>query len=56
VCYDWTLIGTNTGPGGTGRAVRISGREAWRMHAHGIIADSVGSFDVADYERQLHGN
>jgi len=25
--YYWTLIGTNTGPGGTGRRVRISGFE-----------------------------
>jgi hypothetical protein len=55
VCYDWTLIGTNTGPGGTGRAVRITGREAWRMDVHGTIADSVGSFDVKEYERQLSG-
>src|SRR5262245_22172012 len=27
--YHWTLIGTNTGPGGTGKKVRISGREEW---------------------------
>src|ERR1700758_2589592 len=25
--YHWTLIGTNTGPGGTGNPVRISGVE-----------------------------
>ena len=25
--YHWTLMGTNTGPGGTGRRVRISGSE-----------------------------
>ena len=28
--YRWTLTGTNTGPGGTGRLVRISGFELWR--------------------------
>jgi uncharacterized protein (TIGR02246 family) len=55
VWYDWLLTGTNTGQGGTGRSVRINGREAWRMTADGLIADSIGSFDVVDYERQLHG-
>ena len=25
VLYRWTLVGTNTGPGGSGRRVRISG-------------------------------
>ena len=29
--YHWTLTGTNTGPGGTGRAVRISGYEEWAI-------------------------
>src|SRR5947208_6830370 len=28
--YHWTLTGTNTGPGGSGRAVRLSGIERWR--------------------------
>src|SRR3954471_8981465 len=27
----WTFTGTNTGPGGTGKSVRISGFEAWRF-------------------------
>ncbi|WP_461414403.1 nuclear transport factor 2 family protein [Gemmatimonas sp.] len=53
VWYDWVLTGTNTGPGGTGRPVRINGREAWRMTDNGLISDSIGSFDVVDYERQL---
>lgn len=51
--YHWTLTGTNTGPGGTGKAVRISGYEEWRIGADGLIAESQGHFDVADYERQL---
>ena len=53
VTYHWTLTGTNTGPGGTGRAVRISGYEQWRFDADGLIAESVGHFDAADYDRQL---
>jgi hypothetical protein len=53
--YHWTLIGTNTGPGGTGNPVRISGFESWQFGADGLIADSQGHFDTADYIRQLHG-
>jgi len=53
VTYHWTLTGTNTGPGGTGRDVRISGFEVWQMGANGLIASSQGSFDGADYNRQL---
>jgi len=51
--YAWTLTGTNTGPGGTGRAVRISGCEVWQLGADGLIAQSRGSFDAEDYRRQL---
>lgn len=29
--FRWTLIGTNTGPGGAGNAVRISGHEQWTI-------------------------
>ena len=51
--YRWTLTGTNTGPGGSGKAVRISGYEEWRFGADGLIAESKGRFDEADYKRQL---
>lgn len=51
--YRWTLTGTNTGPGGTGRPVRISGYEEWTFGADGVIADSQGHFDADDYNRQL---
>jgi hypothetical protein len=51
--YRWTLTGTNTGPGGSGKAVRISGYEEWRFGADGLIAESRGHFDEADYKRQL---
>jgi len=53
VLYRWTLIGTNTGPGGTGNAVRISGYEAWTIGADGLIAESKGHFDETEYQRQL---
>jgi hypothetical protein len=51
--FHWTLIGTNSGPGGTGRPVKISGREEWTIGPDGLVADSKGSFDEADYNRQL---
>jgi hypothetical protein len=51
--YHWTLIGTNTGPDGTGNPVRISGLESWRFDPDGLIAESQGQFDSADYMRQL---
>jgi len=51
--FHWTLIGTNSGPGGTGNRVRISGYELWKIGNNGLIAESKGHFDAADYERQL---
>ena len=54
--FHWTLIGTNTGPGGAGNRVRISGYELWKIDNNGLIEESKGHFDVAEYERQLkHG-
>ena len=52
--YHWTLIGTNTGPGGTGKAVRISGYEKWRIGVDGLIVESKGHFDDTEYQRQLN--
>jgi hypothetical protein len=51
--YHWTLTGTNTGPGGTGRRVRISGYESWLMDADCLILASQGHFDADDHKRQL---
>ena len=51
--FHWTLIGTNSGPGGTGNRVRISGYELWKIDNDGLIAQSEGHFDSAEYERQL---
>lgn len=51
--YRGTLRGTSTGPGGTGSLVRISGHEEWILGADGLIFKSLGTFDEADYKRQL---
>jgi hypothetical protein len=53
--FHWTLTGTNTGPGGTGKKVRISGYELWQFDNAGLIAESKGHFDSAEYELQLKG-
>ena len=53
VRFHWTLTGTNTGRGGTGKRVRISGYELWQIADDGLIAQSEGHFDTAEYERQL---
>jgi hypothetical protein len=54
--FRWTLTGTNTGPGGTGKNVRFSGYEEWTIDADGLIENSLGHYDAAEYERQLqHG-
>src|SRR4051812_13280752 len=51
--YRWTLTGTNTGLGGAGCRVCISGFETWSMHGDGLIEFSQGHFDAAEYRRQL---
>ena len=51
--YHWTLIGANTGPGGSGHRVRISGFERWQVGDDGLIAASEGQFDRSEYQRQL---
>jgi steroid delta-isomerase-like uncharacterized protein len=53
--FHWTLTGTNAGPGGSGKRLRISGYELWRIDNDGLIGESKGHFDAADYERQLKG-
>jgi ketosteroid isomerase-like protein len=47
----WKL--TNTGPGGSGLPVLVSGCETWTLGEGGLIAYSEGRFDAAGYERQL---
>lgn len=53
--FHWTFTGTNTGPGGTENRVKISGYELWKIDKDGLISESKGHFDAADYERQLRG-
>jgi predicted ester cyclase len=54
--YHWTFTGTNTGMGGTGKAVRITGFEEWTVGDGGLVVESRGSYDQDDYARQLeHG-
>jgi hypothetical protein len=52
--FYWTLIGTNTGAGGTGNKVRISGFEQWIFNEEGLVQESIGSFDAEEYNRQLN--
>ena len=51
--WRWTMTGTNSGPGGTGNAVRISGYEEMTINQDGLIGECKGHFDEADYKRQL---
>ena len=54
--YRWTFTGTNTGPGGTGQWVRISGFEQWTFGENGLVEHSRGHYDQAEYDHQLeHG-
>ena len=48
--FYWTLTGTYAR---TGNHVRISGYELWTIANDGLIAESSGHFDRAEYERQL---
>jgi nuclear transport factor 2 (NTF2) superfamily protein len=48
--YRWTFTGTSAE---TGRWVRIPGFEEWTIGADGLIAESRGQFDQAEYDRQL---
>jgi hypothetical protein len=50
--FHWTLTGTYAG---TGNRVRISGYELWKIDEAGLIAESSGYFDAAEYARQVQG-
>jgi hypothetical protein len=50
--FHWLWTGTNTGPGCTGKVVRIAGCEEWTMDPSGLIAKSDGHYE-AEYQRQL---
>lgn len=53
VIFHWIWTGRNSGPGGTGKSVRIQGHEEWMLGADGLIAESLGHYDEAEYQRQL---
>jgi hypothetical protein len=51
--YRWTFTGTSAE---TGVSVRVPGYEEWTIAPNGLIAESRGHYDQAEYERQLqHG-
>lgn len=49
----WTMRGTNTGSGGTGKSILISGYEAIEFDTEGLIAKAYGHFDQEEWDRQL---
>ena len=51
--YRWTFTGTSAE---TGQSVRVPGFEEWTIASDGLIAESRGHYDQAEYDRQLkHG-
>jgi len=54
VHFHWRWTGTNTGPEGTGNAVDLEGYEEWRFDDRGLIAETQGHMDDAEYQRQLN--
>lgn len=53
--FRWIWTGTNTGPGGTGKPVHLTGFEEWTLSTDGLIVESKGHYDQAEYERQVSG-
>lgn len=51
IVYRWSLTGTHAGG-----QVRVHGFEVWTIGADGLIGESHGHFDAADYTRQLAGS
>ena len=51
--FHWHWTGTNTGPGGTGNAVDLRGYEQWTFDCDGLILETRGNMDDAEYQRQL---
>lgn len=51
--FHWTLIATNSGPGGTGNKVKVNGYEFWELDDKGFIKKSQGHFPTEEYNRQI---
>ena len=49
--YHWRFTGTHSV---TGAEVDLSGYEAWTFGDDKLVAQSLGNFDAADYERQVN--
>ncbi len=54
--FHWHWTGTNTGLGGTGNAVDLRGYEQWTLDDDGLIIESLGHLDDAEYQRQLNAD
>ncbi len=54
--FHWQWTGTNTGPGGTGNAVDLKGFEQWILGEDGLILETRGYMDDAEYQRQVHAD
>jgi ketosteroid isomerase-like protein len=53
VHWHWTLVGRQSGRGGTGAPVRLQGSAAWRFGDDALLVESKARYDAADYEAQL---
>ena len=54
VIFHWHWTGTNNGPGGTGNTVDLRGYEEWTIDSDGLIQESLGHYDEAEYRRQVN--
>ncbi len=54
VIFHWYWTGTNNGPGGTGNTVDLRGYEEWTIDSDGLIQESLGHYDEAEYRRQVN--
>ena len=51
--FHWRWTGTNSGPGGNGNSVDLTGYEAWTFGPNDLIQVSDGHFDESEYARQM---
>lgn len=51
--FYWTMTATNSGPGGNGNKIKLSGYELWQLGEEGLIHESQGHFSAEEYNRQL---
>ena len=54
VIFYWHRTGTNSGPEGTGNAVDLNGYEECTIDNDGLMPESLGHYDEAEYQRQLN--